>query len=142
MSSVFFPVHVVVPLRRLLNVISTLSISKQYLLLKQANVEVDAAKPEVEVPKFQCTGTRLKTQISPWRTFEALGAMKWSWWTYWDGWDWPQFTILDNVMNRVKMTQQNLDNATVKRTSLPFVIVSTLTYSQFPDIVNRYPSLL
>jgi len=34
MNSVYFPVHVVVLLKRLVNVVSTLSISNQYLIHK------------------------------------------------------------------------------------------------------------
>ena len=43
MSGISFPVQVALLLRRLVNVISTFSVSNQYLLLKQARAEEKAA---------------------------------------------------------------------------------------------------
>ncbi|KAG5353918.1 hypothetical protein C0989_000161 [Termitomyces sp. Mn162] len=44
MNSVYFPAHVVLVLRRIVNVLSSISISNQYILLKQAQADEERAK--------------------------------------------------------------------------------------------------
>ncbi|KAH0586459.1 hypothetical protein H2248_007691 [Termitomyces sp. 'cryptogamus'] len=47
MNSVYFPAHVVLVLRRIVNVLSSISISNQYILLKQAQADEERAKLHV-----------------------------------------------------------------------------------------------
>lgn len=81
MNGVYFPVQVAVLLRRLVNVISGLSISNQYMLLKQARAE------EVELGASRDSAPAL----SSWATLDALKSVEWSWWS------WPRSAPLDSL---------------------------------------------
>lgn len=74
MNSVYFPAHVVVIIRRLVNVVSTLSISNQYLLHQQSLVKLD------ELPSsnnFNCLE----------HPFDCLKNVEWPWWAVRRNWD-------------------------------------------------------
>ena len=73
MNSVYFPAHVVVIIRRLVNVVSTLSISNQYLL------QTLAAKPD-ELP----SPNNLSCLKQP---FDCLKNVEWSWRAARRNWD-------------------------------------------------------
>jgi hypothetical protein len=74
MNSVHFPAHVVVIIRRLVNVVSTLSISNQYLLHQQT-----LAKPD-ELPSSNNRNC-LK------HPFDCLKNVEWPWWAVRRNWD-------------------------------------------------------
>lgn len=80
MNSVYFPAHVVLILRRLVNVVSTLSISNQYLLHQQT-----LTKPD-EVPGLN-TPNDLKQPL------DCLKNVEWPWWTARSNWDMGLGTI-------------------------------------------------
>lgn len=72
MNNVYFPAHVVVILRRIANVISGLSISNQYLLLKRARAEERDGVHLGPVP----TAARFPTKAE-WP--EWMGRAEWDW---------------------------------------------------------------
>jgi triacylglycerol lipase len=47
MSSIYFPAHVIVLFRRIVNVVSTISLSNQYVLSTQTNWGDDAVQPNI-----------------------------------------------------------------------------------------------
>ncbi|TFK39091.1 Alpha/Beta hydrolase protein [Crucibulum laeve] len=78
MNSVYVPVHVVVLLKRFVNVVSTLSISNQYILYKHAKAE------EARL------GAETKPTPSRNPTLETLNGVKggnWPWWLLRSNWD-------------------------------------------------------
>ncbi|KAG6919636.1 hypothetical protein DXG01_003500 [Tephrocybe rancida] len=77
MSSVYFPAHVVLVLRRIVNVISSLSISNQYILLKQAQAEEERTKLQAN-PK-----------ASSQRILDIQGR-EWPRWNSFSEWEWPR----------------------------------------------------
>ncbi|KAJ7216575.1 Alpha/Beta hydrolase protein [Mycena pura] len=68
MTGISFPVEVVILLRRLVNVISSLSVSNQYLLRKQANAELR------EKPLIRDDGRNQK-----WTSISSLRISGWRW---------------------------------------------------------------
>jgi len=86
MNSVYFPAPVVLILRRLANVISTLSISNQYLLTKPARSEEleGRAEDEKQSPSAE------ESAPSSWDTIRALREVEWP---TRNTWEWPQFMI-------------------------------------------------
>ena len=87
MNSVYFPAPVVLILRRLANVISTLSISNQYLLTKAARAEEleGRAEDEKQSPSAE------ESAPSSWDTIRALREVEWPTWMTRNTWEWPQF---------------------------------------------------
>ena len=83
MNYVYFPAPVVLILRRLANVISTLSISNQYILAKSARSEelTDGAITEERQPEEP-------PAPSSWDTIHAL---RWPTWMNRNTWQWPHF---------------------------------------------------
>lgn len=77
MNSVFFPAHVVVVLRRIVNVISTISISNQYLLLKRAREEQSEQVPVGNEKLNLATGTQ---SPASWETLRRLREIEWPTW--------------------------------------------------------------
>lgn len=86
MNSVYFPAQVVLLLRRIVNVISTLSISNQYLLLKQASADEQrvntrvADSPSLKHPQVKLGDVGVRW---PW------------WWSYRRDWEWPRLMLQD-----------------------------------------------
>jgi hypothetical protein len=76
MSSIYFPTHVVAIIRRLLNVVSTLSISNQYFLHRQT-----LAKPDELSISNNLNGT------SPLQPLDCLKNVEWPWWAVRRNWD-------------------------------------------------------
>ncbi|KAF8817137.1 alpha/beta-hydrolase [Phlegmacium glaucopus] len=74
MNSVSFPAHVVVILRRLVNVVSTLSISNQYLLHQQTLTKSE------ELPNLN-NPNGLKQSL------DCLKDVEWPWWTVRSNWE-------------------------------------------------------
>ncbi|KAG5636088.1 hypothetical protein H0H81_009136 [Sphagnurus paluster] len=80
MNSVYFPAHVVLVLRRIVNVISSLSISNQYILLKQAQADEE----------------RLKlTHNAQVRSVRALDELEWPRRATRSTWDWHRLLCSD-----------------------------------------------
>lgn len=80
MSSVYFPAHVVVLFKRLINVVSTLSISNQYVLYTQAKAKVDSS----ETPR---TSTTIRDGLNavrndPSRSLHYLKDVEWTRWMH------------------------------------------------------------
>ncbi|KAJ6610459.1 Alpha/Beta hydrolase protein [Mycena sp. CBHHK59/15] len=75
MGGISFPVQVALLFRRLLNVISTLSVSNQYLLLKQARADDEKTNSRLE--------SEVLTSKSAWAALHALRIPEWPWalWT-------------------------------------------------------------
>ncbi|KAJ7135453.1 Alpha/Beta hydrolase protein [Mycena crocata] len=115
MSGISFPVQVALLLRRLVNVISTLSVSNQYLLLKQAREE----------DKFK----RGSEEKQPSRTvLDSLRVLEWRW-VLWNSttidsesivhaspalpwWSWPTFAMSSQTQ---KDSGSNVNNHATKR---------------------------
>jgi triacylglycerol lipase len=74
MSNVHFPVQIVVLFRRLVNVISTLSISNQYLFLTRKYSRVE------EVGSGEHEEAGLPKSHPFWSTYFPV--LEWQWWTY------------------------------------------------------------
>ncbi|KAG6853811.1 hypothetical protein C0991_001057 [Blastosporella zonata] len=74
MNSVYFPAHVVLVLRRIVNVISSLSISNQYILLKQAQADEERAKPHLKASSHRI----FDLQREEWSRWNALSKWEWS----------------------------------------------------------------
>lgn len=91
--NVYVPLHVVLLLRRIVNVLSTLSISNQYYLLKNPRAEEDTVA-EARPPNEDCN------RDFSWDTLRTLRVVKWRWW-WWssEAWDWPKFLTLESVAN-------------------------------------------
>ena len=73
MNSVYFPAHVVLIIRRLVNVVSTLSLSNQYLLHQQTPSKPDELQ---SLNNLNATKQRLdclKNIEWPWRTVRDVG---------------------------------------------------------------------
>lgn len=92
MNTIYFPVQVAVLLRRLVNVISTLSISNQYLLLKHTEEESSLKTGESSQEKENST---------------ALDSQPW-WKTHYK-WDWPRSRILEG-MNHPELRKLNSEH--------------------------------
>jgi len=75
MSSVYFPAHVVVLFRRIVNVVSTISISNQYVLSTQSGLADDTVHSK--------TGPNLPASSK--QSFAYFRDLEWPWWTHWDG---------------------------------------------------------
>lgn len=93
MNSVYVPAHVALILRRIVNVISTLSISNQYLLSKrtqaeQHSIEDKQGEPSHRRPRSFGEGA---VAASSWENFGVLKDVGWPAWTQRGPWDWPQF---------------------------------------------------
>lgn len=84
MSSVYFPAHVVLVLRRIVNVISSLSITNQYILLKQAKADQDRTQ---------------KPQMTP-----NLSGVKWPSWTFKHRWDYAQPASPESIPKGILFT--------------------------------------
>jgi hypothetical protein len=69
MSNVYFPVQIVVLFRRLVHVISTLSISNHYLLARQGNQVEDSTKQKHKQPEGTFSWPNLNWPW--WWTFSA-----------------------------------------------------------------------
>ena len=96
MNSVYFPAQVVLLLRRIVNVISTLSITNQYLLLKQANVDEQWATSKVtNSPSLKHTPPIESSDID----------MQWPWWDYRRDWEWPRLVLWES--RPVKLCQES-----------------------------------
>lgn len=91
MSSVYFPAHVVLVFRRIVNVISTLSISNQYLLLKKAKSDEDPARYLHLAEK--------STNVSNSPLLRELKGTQQSWWASGSNWGWPRFVLLESIAN-------------------------------------------
>ncbi|RDB19050.1 Lipase 2 [Hypsizygus marmoreus] len=85
MSSVYFPAHVVLVLRRIVNVISSLSISNQYLLIKQDRARARA----------QSTSTSTSTSTADAGTLNPPSSRAVD--VEWPKWDWPRLVLLDAI---------------------------------------------
>lgn len=83
MSNVYFPAHVVLVLRKIVNVISSLSISNQYLLLKKANADE-------ERPKFNHhpLNETFRRKSSLGQAYGELKRREWPWYAASKDWDW------------------------------------------------------
>ncbi|GLB38160.1 putative triacylglycerol lipase [Lyophyllum shimeji] len=79
MNSVYFPAHVVLVLRRIVNVISSLSISNQYLLLRQAQADEE----------------RIRHRTSPPSSRKRVSLRESSSWPSCLTWDWPRLVWSD-----------------------------------------------
>ncbi|KAF8073499.1 Alpha/Beta hydrolase protein [Lyophyllum atratum] len=112
MNSVYFPAHVVLVLRRIVNVISTLSISNQYLLLKQAKLDDERPRnPGVPFDDLAGHGWPRRTSRSTWdwhrlvRSDATAPTLHDSGSRPWQGrrWSWPAllstFTEQDSPMH-------------------------------------------
>ncbi|KAF8158484.1 Alpha/Beta hydrolase protein [Crassisporium funariophilum] len=83
MNSVYFPAHVVVIFKRLFNVVSTLSISNQFIQHKQAQGNVDDHSRLAA-----CVGQLQKPLLfSSKEPFERLKNVEWPWWNLRNNWD-------------------------------------------------------
>jgi len=74
MSSVYFPAHVVVLFRRIVNVVSTISISNQYMLSTQMSRADDALQPNVGPSDW-------KASVPSKQLFTDFRNIEWPWWT-------------------------------------------------------------
>lgn len=95
MNSVYVPVHVVVLLRRIVNVISSLSISNQYLLLKQAKADEERAWADARLKSPQFVGGVAKPPSQ--RAFDDAKGVEWPWLSFRERWDWPRLILVDKV---------------------------------------------
>jgi hypothetical protein len=95
MNSVYVPVHVVVLLRRIVNVISSLSISNQYLLLKQAKADEERAWADARAKSPLSAGVAAKPPSQ--RALDDVKSVEWPWWAFRDRWEWPRLIIVDKV---------------------------------------------
>ncbi|KAG6887327.1 hypothetical protein C0995_016146 [Termitomyces sp. Mi166 len=78
MNSVYFPAHVVLVLRRIVNVLSSLSISNQYILLKQAQADEERAKLQPTNPKASSLApSLLDLQGQEWPNLTSLKSWDW-----------------------------------------------------------------
>ncbi|KAG6844064.1 hypothetical protein H0H87_010062 [Tephrocybe sp. NHM501043] len=82
MNSVYFPAHVVLVLRRIVNVISSLSISNQYILLKQAQADEERSRLNFKIPSQRVLN---------------LPVREWSQWKSLSGWDWSRVSSSINA---------------------------------------------
>lgn len=74
MNSVYFPAHVVVIIKRLVNVVSTLSISNQYLLHQQTLAKPDESQSSHNLNCIE-------------HPFDCLKNVEWPWWAVRRNWD-------------------------------------------------------
>lgn len=89
MSSVYFPVQVVVILRRLVNIISTISISSHYLASSQRRNEHRENGPQ--------SSKQTASVLSSLKSLEPSNTT-WPWYMGKDGWKWPQ-TYLNGTIS-------------------------------------------
>ncbi|KAG6820623.1 hypothetical protein H0H93_014226 [Arthromyces matolae] len=92
MNSVYFPANVVLVLRRIVNVISTLSISNQYILLKQAQADEERTKVSVIKP----SGTSLLD----------FQGQRWPKWDSIRDWDWHKTMKSSLLLSSVNGSEQ------------------------------------
>lgn len=71
MNSVYFPVHVVAILRRLVNILSTLSLSNQYLVLNKPHADSTTVAART---RWRETLNELRAAQYPWRSLVANSA--------------------------------------------------------------------
>ncbi|KNZ78991.1 hypothetical protein J132_07143 [Termitomyces sp. J132] len=126
MNSVYFPAHVVLVLRRIVNVLSSISISNQYILLKQAQADEERAKLHVINSK---SSSALLDQ--EWPRSPQIGS----------GWSWPAllstFTQMDLPMANdplppLKSQKNNRGPDTQRRLPLP-----ETTKAAPPDTIHQ-----
>src|SRR5882762_672980 len=110
MNSVYFPAPVVLILRRLANVLSTLSISNQYLLAKGARAEefVEDEKQSAE------------SAPSSWDTLRALREVEWPTWMNRNTWEWPRFMTLNGPQFSVETASLKAADLTLQCACLLF----------------------
>lgn len=91
MNSVYFPTHVVLVFRRIVNVLSSLSISNQYILLKQAQADEEPTKFHVKA---------LKASSQPLRDLQGR---EWPALTSLKSWDWRRtFSLAATSVNGIQ----------------------------------------
>ena len=78
MSSVYFPAHVVVLFRRIVNVVSTISISNQYVLSTQSGLADDTVHPKMGPRNWPAPSEQ---------SFAYFRNLEWPWWTQRRDWD-------------------------------------------------------
>lgn len=88
MNSVYVPAQVAILLRGIVNVVSTLSISHQYILLRRRATEEDVSGPVEQVKKQK---TMASESVKSWKTLRDLQEVEWPSWTNRTSWDWPAF---------------------------------------------------
>lgn len=74
MSSVYFPAHVVVLFRRIVNVVSTISISNQYVLSTQSGLADDTVHPKMGSSNWSAS-------FPSKQSFAYFRNLEWPWWT-------------------------------------------------------------
>jgi hypothetical protein len=124
MGSVYFPAQIVVLFRRLVDVISTLSISNQYLFLTRQSARVE----EGEAIHATTTQQTRRCSSFPWTMFE------WPPWSTFTAWR-RQFTVLDSaamLLGRPSDTLQ--DTTTLKRNITVYLAYYPSEYVRFSDL--------
>jgi triacylglycerol lipase len=111
MNSVYFPAHVVVIIRRLVNVVSTLSISNQYLLHQQT-----LAKPD-ELPSSH----NLYCLKQP---FDCLKNVEWPWWAARRNWDMGLCRI--NTRREIRNSGMHLECESTEISKITFVSFTSI----------------
>ena len=109
MNSLYFPAHVVVIIRRLVNVVSTFSISNQYLLHRQTLPNSD------ESPSLN----NLK------QPFDGLSNVQWPWWTVKSNWDMR--------LGKIAARREICNSAIIKRKE-----ISQITFVSFTFHLSSY----
>ena len=115
MNYVYFPAPVVLILRRLANVISTLSISNQYLLMNGTRAE--------DQEETECS----KEKLSSWGTIQALREVGWPTWLNRDTWQWPQFMAGDHWQPVAETAGLKVPDLTMKCGCCVFHLICILT---------------
>jgi hypothetical protein len=129
MNSVYFPAPVALILRRLANVLSTLSISSQYLLTKRAQAE------ELDITVEQ-DGKQSPTEDptpSSWDIIRALRIVEWPTWMSRSAWEWPQFMTsgdlqLAEEVASLKVPYLTLKCMFFKMRSLGFTVLHAVSF--------------
>lgn len=93
MSSVYFPAQVVVLIRRLVNVVSTLSLSNQYLLQRAKREEFLTGGNQTSCPTERTSG------VSSWSS-RSPDMSEWPWWMSKDNWEWSRTRHVDHYSSQ------------------------------------------
>ena len=92
MSNVYLPVHVAALFRRLVDAISALSTSTQYLRLVKTGVEQQRSSESTSAVSDSSTTVTESPNPSS-GTLQAFKTVEWPWWTFPESWKWGQFTV-------------------------------------------------
>uniref|UniRef100_A0A8H7XKG4 Alpha/beta-hydrolase n=1 Tax=Psilocybe cubensis TaxID=181762 RepID=A0A8H7XKG4_PSICU len=142
MSSVYFPAHVVVLFKRLVNVVSTLSISNQYVLYTQAKAKADSS----ETPR---TTTTIRDGLNavrndPSRSLNYFKDVEWTRWMHRSLWNrsllaagWSRGADTDVSESRNEVNTETLLKATIE---LPSWIPGSLSWPNLFSFHRQEPS--